>query len=85
MLNYTIEELQNCDWERLVLDREEALNILEVAKPLNHQYIGTDVYQWLTDFELVDRKFLEERFEDEEEFEATCAELVKAHLQEFDS
>ena len=65
---YTIHELVKDNWEQLVLNRKEAIEILEVAKPKSLHYVGTHVYNWLSNYMLVDREFLGEKYGDEEGF-----------------
>lgn len=64
----TIKELKENIWERLELHATEIHNIFEVAKPKNYNYVGTNVFEWLSRYEIVDTDFLVDRYSDEEDF-----------------
>lgn len=64
----TIKELEENTWERLELHATEIHNIFEVAKPKNYNYVGTNVFEWLSSYEIVDTDFLVDRYSDEEDF-----------------
>ena len=64
---FMLDDFIKNEWEQLTFDKQEVKEILNLTKPKNSRYpyfVGTDLYSWLSNFEVLHGDFYDERKND---------------------